>query len=231
MIELLDPQRINTVAYDQGLLKSIQHYSLLPGKRIGWNYCMDYAWVSMQCRGILKPGMTVVDIGCGPGAIHGYLEKQHGIDIIGIDMNRWERDYVDIEGNFTRKRVRNRHGIQDSSVDCIISVSAFEHNKPRKHRKLVATCFRTLIPNGRLIVTFAAAKQAYFYKPSHQWNLSNPEIEGIYGEPVVNFHLYNDIWQRWHDHTDIAEGFQQRYGVWEKDSPPFLSVGAHIIKK
>ena len=50
---------------------------------------------------IIKKGMFVIDIGSGPGALHGYLENKYSVNILGIDRDKWKEDYVDIEGDFT----------------------------------------------------------------------------------------------------------------------------------
>lgn len=157
MIELLDPKNIDPVAYEKGVLQDICEYSLLPDNRIRWNYCMDYTWVAMRCDSFLNPGMIVVDIGCGPGAVHGYLENKFGVNIIGVDMHRWEKDYVDIAGNFSNTRFRREHGFLPETIDCIISTSAFEYNRPAKHHKIVSVCLESLKKGGRLITTFTAS--------------------------------------------------------------------------
>ena len=106
---------------------------------------MDYTWLAIRCEGILKQGMRVIDIGCGPGAIHGYLESKYNIEIIGIDINKWEKDYVDIVGSFVDEDVRAKNGLGPNSMDLIISTSAFEH---KQHFCVMPTflCYYLTIP-------------------------------------------------------------------------------------
>ena len=228
MIELLDPIDIDPFAYGEDYINQIRQFSLLPNKRIGWNYCMDYSWIAMQCRNLeIKSDMRIIDIGCGPGAIHGYLENKYGIEIIGIDLNRWEKDYVDIVGNFTEPVLRNKYGFKPNSVDVIISTSAFEHNSPIDHKHLVETCMNSLRPGGHLITTFAVA-QVTTEIPG-QWNLSREHTEEFYGEKFYCFD-YPECRQRWREHREIPAGYKNRYGKWSSHDPPFLSAGAHIVK-
>jgi len=228
MLEFLDPLAIDPFAYDRGVLEQIRHFSLLPNKRIGWNYCMDYSWIAMRCQTIeITPDLHIVDVGCGPGAIHGYIEDKYGIDVVGIDMKRWEEDYVDIKGDFSLERMRNIYGFKPGSVDIIISASAFEHNLPAKHRELVHVCIDSLRPGGHLIATFSVAKETM--STPGQWNLSREDIEDIYGEKFDSF-KYEQTWQRWRQHRDIPENYKNRYEKWSKSDPPFLSAGAHIVK-
>jgi len=228
MIELLDPINIDSFAYDGGHLNRIRQFSLLPNHRIGWNYCMDYSWIAMKCSNIeMKSCMRIIDIGCGPGAIHGYLEDTYGLEIIGIDLHRWEKDYVDIMGDFTDSQSWNKHGFKSNSVDIILSTSAFEHNCPPDHKRLVEICMNSLRPGGHLLATFAVAP-ATIETPG-QWNLSREHAEEFYGERFYCFD-YQGCWQRWKEHREIPSGYRERYGKWSADDPPFLSAGAHIVK-
>ena len=228
MLELLDPINIDPIAYDEGLLQEIKQYSLLANRRIGWNYCMDYSWVATKCRNIdLNPDMRIIDIGCGPGAIHGYLEDKYGIDIIGIDLNRWEKDYVDIVGDYSAPELRQKYGFHPNSVDIIISASAFEHNLPIEHKKLIEICMDTLRPGGHLITTFAVAPVSI--ETPGQWNLSRDHTEELYGDKFYSFDYY-ECWQRWRNHREISVNYKNRYGKWTDEDPLFLAAGAHIVK-
>ena len=228
-IELLDPHNIDPIAYDQGLLAEIRQFSLLPGRRIGWNYCLDYTWLALQCHDCIKPGMRIVDIGCGSGATHGYLENRYGVEILGIDMKKWESDYVDIVGDFSIPDLRQKWGLEKKSVDVIISTSAFEHNTPENHELLVKACYETLKPSGRLIATFSVAMTLSYEKSAHQWNLTREQLESIYNVAFTGFDYY-DVWKRWQNHREIPRAYAQRYGAWRETDPSFLSVGVVLIK-
>ena len=227
MIELLDPINIDTFAYDDGHLNRIRQFSLLPGQRIGWNYCMDYSWIAMKCRNIaIKSDMLIIDIGCGPGAIHGFLEDTYGVEIIGIDLHRWEKDYVDIVGDFTDAELRNKYGFKTNSVDIILSASAIEHNSPPGHKRLVEICMNSLRPGGHLLATFAVAPVTT--EIPGQWNLSREHTEEVYQDRFYCFD-YQGCRQRWREHREIPACYKNRYGTWACDDPPFLSAGAHIV--
>ncbi|MFC1997370.1 class I SAM-dependent methyltransferase [Chloroflexota bacterium] len=226
MLELLDPKLLDPIAYGQGILSDIRQYSLLPNNRIGWNYCMDYTWMAMKCGDLLNPNMKILDIGCGPGAIHGYLENKYNINIIGIDLHRWENDYVDIVGDFTNPDVRKAHNL--SNLDVIISTSAFEHNSPEDHQQLVSICREALNPGGYLITTFSASWiKSRFFRLSEQWNLNRKMLENIYQEKFRRYDYWK-VWVRWHTHKEISLTYKARYGKWSLFSPPFISAGAFV---
>lgn len=230
MIELLDPLYIDPVAFGEKRIQKIEKFSLLPGKRIGWNYYMDYTWLDLQLEGTIKKGMVIFDVGCGPGAIHGYLEDKYKINIIGIDMNRWKEDYVSYVGDFASSLFWKKIGIRESSIDLIISTSAFEHNTPRKHRILVRQCLKALKKGGRLVTTFAAAKKTGYFGKSNQWNLCKRDIEIIYGEEFSSFN-FDDVRKRWKKHRVINEALRKRFGFSGIFFPSFISAGANILKK
>jgi SAM-dependent methyltransferase len=229
LIELLDPKYIDPYAYDKGVLEQIRQYSLLPGKRIGWNYCMDYSWLAMHCENLLRPDMRIVDIGCGPGAIHRYLEEKHGVNIIGVDTRKWENDYVDIVGNFTDSELRKQCGFADNSLDVIISTSAFEHNTPEAHQHLVETCMQALKTGGVLLTTFSVGDVFSVEESAHQWNLPQSMLESIYR---VGFTAYDyaEVKRRWRNHREMPDAYRARYGKWELNDPEFLAAGVKLVK-
>lgn len=213
MIEILDPKVLDKDAFDKGLIAEIQKFSLLDNDRIGWNYYMDYTYCALQFDKCMKNGMRVIDIGCGPGAIHGYLENKYKVDILGIDMQRWNEDYVDVVGNFNSKSFRNKHNLTENSVDIILSVSAIEHNKPSDHAKLIKNCLNVLKEDGRLIATASISnyKNIKVFKRSHQWNFDPNSIKDVYGEKVANADKYFEIWESWKYHKVMMEKFKDRF--------------------
>jgi SAM-dependent methyltransferase len=237
MIEILDPLELDVYMADDGLLDRIKDHSLLPSKRIGWNYCFDYVWLALRFEEALRACANgdkprVVDIGCGPGAVHGYLEEKYGIDIIGVDLFRWDDgDFVDIVGNYSDRSFRAQNDLSD--IDIIISTSAFEHNKPKMHAVLVRECLSSLAEKGKLITTFSVAggKKIEPFKASAQWNLPVNIIEEIYGESVANASQYRDICARWKTHELCSQGYIERYGGLTENFPTFLSIGASIGKQ
>ncbi len=170
-----------------------------------------------------------LDVGCGPGAIHGFLERTHGLSIVGIDRRRWDRDYVDFVGDVTDADFRRKTGLKDGSFDMVISASAFEHNAPDQHRRVVEDCYRLLKPGGHLVATIATSGK---YRTTHlhdQWNLSRPRIEAYYGVRFRSF-PYLQCWWQTRCCDMIASAYKKRYKKWGLRHPLFLSVGVHFIK-
>src|SRR5688572_33274668 len=51
------------------------------------------ATVELAGRGSLKPGLRVLDVGCGLGGSVRYLASEHQCRVIGIDLTK---EYVDV---------------------------------------------------------------------------------------------------------------------------------------
>ncbi|MCW3847148.1 cyclopropane-fatty-acyl-phospholipid synthase family protein [Sphingomonas sp. LB-2] len=104
-----------------------------------------------------RPGMRVLDIGCGWGGMALYLHAQTGAEVLGITLSeeqlkiararaalagvadkvRFELiDYRDVEGPFDR----------------IVSVGMFEHVGPPMYRTFFAKCRELLTPEGVMLL-------------------------------------------------------------------------------
>lgn len=233
-LRLLDPLKIDPYAYDQNNLSRIKKYSLLGGGRIGWNYPMDYSFIAemfeeLSNKNKIKPGMTFIDIGCGPGAIHGYLEAKYGITLIGVDMKRWREDYVDVRGDFLDIEVRRAMGIELGSVDGFISVSALEHLPLDKNKKVLKVCKEYLKAGGFILATASTSKT--HSQSLDQTNYSQQELENIYQAKFESYD-YDSVFKRWRAHKELMPAYQARYKrpSLNSNEPAFLTFGYCYIK-
>jgi hypothetical protein len=84
----------------------------------------------------------------------------------------------------------------------------------------------TLRPGGALLTTFAAAaNETHFFKPTHQWNLTQADIESLYGDRFQDYD-YIGVWQRWREHREMANGCRKRFNRFDSSDPPYISVAA-----
>jgi cyclopropane-fatty-acyl-phospholipid synthase len=112
------------------------------------------AKLELACRKLdLRPGMHVLDIGCGWGSFAEYAARHHGVSVTGITISREQAalarercaglpveialmDYRDLEGSFDR----------------IVSIGMFEHVGHRNYFLYFQTVNRLLAKGGLLLL-------------------------------------------------------------------------------
>lgn len=110
--------------------------------------------LEMICRKLgLRPGMTLLDIGCGWGGLAAYAAERHGAEVTGITVSREQMalarqrtqglpvtlqlmDYRSLRGRFDR----------------IVSVGMFEHVGPKNYDAYFGHARRMLHPQGLFLL-------------------------------------------------------------------------------
>jgi cyclopropane-fatty-acyl-phospholipid synthase len=81
----------------------------------------------------LRPGMRLLDIGCGWGSLVRHAARHHGVEAVGVTISReqaqWARQRVADDGLDDRVqiRVQDYRDITDGPYDAVSSVGMFEH--------------------------------------------------------------------------------------------------------
>jgi cyclopropane-fatty-acyl-phospholipid synthase len=81
----------------------------------------------------LRPGMRLLDIGCGWGSLVRHAARHHGVDAVGITISReqaeWARRKVAEDGLSDRIeiRVQDYRDVPDGPFDAVSSIGMFEH--------------------------------------------------------------------------------------------------------
>jgi cyclopropane-fatty-acyl-phospholipid synthase len=116
------------------------------------------AKLDLVCRKAgLKPGMKVLDLGCGWGGLASWAAEKYGCSVLGVTLSKdqvalgnelWGPkgkkldvelrlcDYRDIEGQFDR----------------VLSVGMMEHVGPKNHREMMEVINRRLADDGIAVV-------------------------------------------------------------------------------
>jgi cyclopropane-fatty-acyl-phospholipid synthase len=110
--------------------------------------------LDLVCRKMgLRPGMTVLDIGCGWGSFMKFAAERYGVSCVGVSVSNGQtklgrqmcaglpiefrlQDYHDIEGRYDR----------------IVSIGMFEHVGYKNMRAFFRTARRLLADNGLLLL-------------------------------------------------------------------------------
>ncbi len=116
------------------------------------------AKMELVCRKLrLKPGETVVDAGCGWGALARYMARHYHVKVRAFNVSReqiaFARERARAEGldgqvEFIEDDYRNITG----RYDAFVSVGMLEHVGLKHYRELGATIDRCLTENGRGLI-------------------------------------------------------------------------------
>lgn len=114
----------------------------------------------------LKPGMTLLEIGCGWGLTLRRAMEKYDVNVIGLTLSHNQKAYcdqllsaVDSERTFD---VRLEGWEQfHSPVDRIVSIEAFEHFGFERYDDFFANCFDILPADGRMTIQSSVGYHPY----------------------------------------------------------------------
>lgn len=112
------------------------------------------AILELVCRKLeLRPGLSVLDLGCGWGAFARYAAERHGVSVVGVNIAAEQvnlgrelckglpvalrvQDYRDVRGRFDR----------------VVSIGLLEHIGPKNYGSYMAAAAQCLKPDGVALV-------------------------------------------------------------------------------
>jgi len=105
----------------------------------------------------LKPGMRVLDIGCGWGGLALSLVRDYGVDVLGITLSQEQLDVAQARARAQGLGDRARFALTDyrelsGSYDRIVSVGMFEHVGEPNYRCFFQTLAARLTDDGVALV-------------------------------------------------------------------------------
>ena len=137
---MLDPRMTYTCGYWEGGAQTLAQ--------------AQEAKLDMICRKLgLKPGMRVLDIGCGWGSFMGYAAEHYGVECVGVTISKeqaaWARErYAGLPLEFVLLDYRKIEG----QFDRIASVGMFEHVGRKNHRTFMEVAHRCLNDDGLFLL-------------------------------------------------------------------------------
>lgn len=110
--------------------------------------------LDLICRKIgLKPGMTVLDIGCGWGGFAKYAAQTYGVKVKGITVSKEQAEYaqkqcegLDVSIELTDYRELNE------KYDRIVSIGMFEHVGWKNYKTYMSVVHRCLKDDGLFLL-------------------------------------------------------------------------------
>jgi ubiquinone/menaquinone biosynthesis C-methylase UbiE len=126
----------------------------------------------------------------------------------------------------------------DNSIDCIVSVSAVEHNDHKGVEDAVSEFMRVLKSGSPMVITTSATDgKDWFHKPSKGWCFSERSLKEMFclDHPLSNFSNYDIIFDKLKINKEMQTRLADFYyksgnngmpwGIWD---PQYMPVG--IIK-
>jgi cyclopropane-fatty-acyl-phospholipid synthase len=105
----------------------------------------------------LRPGMRLLDVGCGWGGMVRHAARHHGVSVLGVTLSReqasWAQEAIRREGLGDRAQVR--HGdyrdVRESGFDAVSSIGLTEHIGVANYPSYFRFLADRLRPGGRLL--------------------------------------------------------------------------------
>ena len=117
------------------------------------------AKLDLVCRKLgLRPGMRMLDIGCGWGSLMAFAAEHYGVKCIGVTVSQeqaaWARAHH--AGLPLEFRVQDYRGLDGEAlggrVDRVVSVGMFEHVGRKNHRQYMEVVDRCLADDGLFLL-------------------------------------------------------------------------------
>ncbi|WP_164199379.1 SAM-dependent methyltransferase [[Micrococcus luteus] ATCC 49442] len=116
------------------------------------------AKLDLVCRKLgLKPGMRVLDVGCGWGSFALHAAQQYGVTVVGVTLSAEQAVHARkraADAGLTENidiRVQDYRDISDGPFDAISSIGMSEHVGREQTPRYVETLHGLLRPGGRLL--------------------------------------------------------------------------------
>jgi cyclopropane-fatty-acyl-phospholipid synthase len=116
------------------------------------------AKLDLICRKLdLKPGMRLLDVGCGWGSLALHAAKEYGVRVLGITLSAEQADYARKQvaeaglNDQVEIRIQDYRDLDDGPFDAISSVGMAEHVGTGPFKEYATILYGQLKPGGRLL--------------------------------------------------------------------------------
>jgi cyclopropane-fatty-acyl-phospholipid synthase len=114
--------------------------------------------VDLICRKLdLQPGMRLLDVGCGWGAMAIHAAANYGVSVVGVTLSVQQQAYASAQaqrqgvGDLCEFRLQDFRDVRDGPFDAISSIGMSEHVGRRSLNAYAQQMFDLLAPGGRFL--------------------------------------------------------------------------------
>ncbi len=162
----------------------------------------------LVCRKLgLKPGMRVLDVGCGWGGMVLHAAKNYGVEIIGVTLSKsqadWGQQAVIEAGLESQAQVRfsDYRDVPEGNFDAVSSIGLTEHIGEANYPAYFGFLLSKVKPEGRLLnhsITRFNDNQKVCYRNSFVNRYIFPDGE-LTGPAKIATALTNEGWELQHE--------------------------------
>ena len=112
------------------------------------------AKLDLICRKIgLKPGMKVLDIGCGWGSFAKFAAEKYGASVVGVTISKEQKEYAErsCKGLPVEIRFMDYRDVA-GEFDRVVSIGMFEHVGKKNYREYMRVAHRLLKEGGLFLL-------------------------------------------------------------------------------
>ena len=159
------------------------------------------AKLELLCQKLqLKPGLRLLDIGCGWGGLARYAAEQYGVNVVGVTISKQQYEYAQAycKGLPIEIRLQDYRDIH-ATFDRIVSVGMFEHVGHLNYPTFMRIAHQALTEDGLFLLHTIGGNVTSTY--SNEWiakyifpNGMIPSIAQI-GKAIENRFIMED----WHN--------------------------------
>jgi len=119
------------------------------------------AKLKMICEKLqLKPGMRLLDIGCGWGGLSAYAAEHYGVSVVGITISAEQQKLAQQRcAGLDVQIILEDYRDLNEQFDRVASVGMFEHVGPKNYRTYFEVVERNLKPDGLFLLHTIGANQ------------------------------------------------------------------------
>ncbi|CAL9571431.1 putative fatty acid methyltransferase [Streptomyces sp. enrichment culture] len=114
--------------------------------------------LELVCRKLgLRPGLRLLDVGCGWGSMAIHAAREHGVSVVGVTLSQEQAAYARkrvADDGLTDKveiRVQDYRDVSDGPYDAVSSIGMAEHVGAERYLEYADDLYTLLKPGGRLL--------------------------------------------------------------------------------